>query len=63
MSACTCNTGTCSRLGHVPQPAQCGHPGVYGHAGRLSHCHRDECRDAAQIACGILALTSKAAVR
>lgn len=60
---CTCETGTCSRTGHVPQPAQCGHPGIFGHAGRLSHCHRDACRDAAQIAAGIIGLTCSAVER
>ena len=52
---CTCATGECSRPGHVPQPADCGHPGVFAHVrvharkgSRPVHfrsvCHRDACR-------------------
>ncbi len=51
--ACTCAAGECARRGHVPQPAACGHPGVFAHVpipgkgykgGLRSVCHRDACR-------------------
>lgn len=48
--ACTCATGECARTGHVPQLADCGHPGVYRHAGRRSVCIRPACFDAADLA-------------
>jgi hypothetical protein len=50
---CTCALGKCSRNGHSPLSAQCGHPGIYaqvpipGEGYQGSHrsvCHRDACR-------------------
>lgn len=41
--SCTCATGRCARTGHVPQPAQCGHPGVFGHVNGRSVCQRPTC--------------------
>lgn len=45
---CTCATGTCARRGHVPQLANCGHPGVFRHVGRRSVCTRPSCHDVAE---------------
>lgn len=55
--ACTCALGECKRAGHRPERAACGHPGFFGFAGSLSYCHRPECKEAAQVASAILALT------
>lgn len=52
--ACTCALGECPRRGHIPQPADCGHPGVFAHVGLgpgrgfRSVCHRLACRQVAE---------------
>lgn len=58
---CTCQFGLCRRKGHQPQPANCGHPGVYGSTpSGLTYCHREECFDLAGIASAMKSLAKKA---
>lgn len=47
---CTCALGKCSRNGHVPLSAQCGHPGIYAHVNGRSVCTRPSCAAAAILA-------------